>query len=76
MEKFKTTESLFDNNDEIRLCKSPFNYGLQFNYFIANHTTKKVLKKINQEKFDEILNNYIFEYNGIEKNVESWTIKK
>jgi len=71
MKKLKTTVSLFDSEDDIRLCKGSFNYGLQFNYFIANHTKKKVIKEINKEKFDELLNDYVFTYNGIKKNIKN-----
>lgn len=67
-----TTESLFDSSDEIRLCRGSYAFGMQHNYFIANHSTNKVLRDISSSKFQELLDNFIFTYLGEKNDVESW----
>ena len=69
------TEDLFNSKNDIRLCSACYGYGLNYNYFIADDTTKKVLKTISGEKFKELMDNNIFEYVEKVENVQSWRLK-
>lgn len=69
------TEDLFNSKNDIRLCSACYGYGLNYNYFIADDTTKKVLKTISGEKFKELMDNYIFEYVDKLGDIQSWRLK-
>jgi hypothetical protein len=69
------TEDLFNSKNDIRLCSACYGYGLNYNYFIADHTTKKVLKTISGEKFKELMDDNVFEYVEKIENIQSWRLK-